>query len=67
VPVAIQQSPGVVCTILVQYSVFTAKNASDQLVGGEKSPSEDGLKSFHGNKKKLSGPRLKGGAKPVVT
>jgi hypothetical protein len=28
----------------VQYSFFVVKSASDQSVGGEKSPSEDGLK-----------------------
>ncbi|UJD96680.1 hypothetical protein FS593_21435 [Lelliottia amnigena] len=28
----------------MQYSFFVVKSASDQSVGGEKSPSEDGLK-----------------------
>ncbi|KAB1489107.1 hypothetical protein FZI22_07930 [Cronobacter sakazakii] len=42
-PVAIQQSPRV-CTILVHYSVLTLKRALKLVSGGEKSPSEDGLK-----------------------
>ncbi|HAU4329362.1 TPA: hypothetical protein F6U11_06970 [Citrobacter freundii] len=43
-PVAIQQSPEKGCTNLVHYSFLLRKSAKDQVVGGEKSPSCDGLK-----------------------